>query len=309
MQGDLREKTQKIVTIILQTAGYEVEAADEHFNLSAIGDDDSYVVLISDDPEEIETFCHLTFRLRIGGQTEVCKKILVTFTGVGGTASDCVRWGEAEIARYAGEAALARIFGRRLVFDESRPAIRQEEQARSAIRHLPVKISERDAAILSGTTRGKVRCRFVPYWCCHCTSTGSQSVMNKKVSFEGEQHRGVNAINGTEIEMSLQDAVDTMMPDDCEVLTAKIPREEVEESVVSRMIKNLTQRVRFKKEEGDTVFYQEETLKPKKENINAEVALVYVPFWQIEARDRVVEVNAFTGEVMGVPSDEGVEIF
>ncbi|MBP2146325.1 hypothetical protein J2129_001779 [Methanofollis sp. W23] len=307
MQGDLREKTREIVTIILQTAGYEVEEADEHFDLSAIGDDDSYVVLISDDPQEIKTFCHLTFRLKAGGQTEICRKVLVSFSSR--AAGDCTCWGEAEIARYAGEVALARIFGRRLVLDERGPATRQEGQARSAIRHLPVKVSDRDAAILSGTTRGKTRCRFVPYWCCHCTSTGSQSVMNKVVSFEREQHQGVNAINGTRMEMHLTDAVDTTMPDDCEVLTAKIPREEVEETVVADMIKDLTQRVRFKKEEGDAVFYQEETLKPKRENITAEVALVYVPIWQVEARDRVVEVNAFTGEVMGMPSDEGVEIF
>jgi hypothetical protein len=307
MEGDLREKTQEIVTIILQAAGYDVEAADEHFDLSAIGNDDSYVVLISDDPEEVQTFCHLTFRLRTGGETEVCRKILVTFTGAP-SECECDCWGEAEIARYAGEAALARIFGRRLVFDGRRPSP-LGGQARSAIRHLPVKVSDRDAAILSGTTRGKARCRFVPYWCCHCTSTGSRSVMSKVVSFEAEQDHGINAINGTKMEMSLQDAVDTAMPDDCEVLTAKIPREEVEETAVVEMIKDLTQRVRFKKEEGDAVFYQEETLKPKRENITAEVTLVYVPIWQIEARDRVVEVNAFTGEVMGVPSDEGVEIF
>ncbi|QYZ79618.1 hypothetical protein E2N92_09340 [Methanofollis formosanus] len=306
MEGDLRERTQDIVAMILNAAGYEVESADELFDLSAVGNDDSYVVLISDNPAECERFCHRTFKMRIGEETEECRKILVTFDGAP-VAEHCTCWGEEEIVRYAGEAALARIFGRRVVLDEAAP-VRSRGQTRSAIRHLPIKVSERDASILSGT-RGKARCRFVPYWCCHCTSTGSQSVMNRVVSFEGERNDGINAINGTRMEMMLGDAVDTMMPDDCEVLTPKIPRDEVEETTVAAMIKDLTQRVRIKKEEGDAVFYQEETLKPKKENITAEVALVYVPVWQVEGRDRVVEVNAFTGEVMSVPSDEGVEIF
>ncbi|QSZ67660.1 hypothetical protein RJ40_09145 [Methanofollis aquaemaris] len=306
MEGDLRERTQDIVAMILNASGYEVEAADELFDLSAVGDKDSYVVLISDNQEECDRFCHRTFRLRNGEHTEVCRKILVTFDGAL-AAEHCTCWGEEEIARYAGEVALARIFGRKFVLDEAVP-VGRGGQTKSAIRHLPIKVGERDAAILSGT-RGKARCRFVPYWCCHCTSTGSQSVMNRVVSFEAERNDGINAINGTRMEMSLGDAVDTMMPDGCEVLTPKIPREGIEETAVAAMIQNLTQRVRIKKEEGDTVFYREEILKPKKENITTEVAMVYVPVWQVEGRDRVVEVNAFTGEVMGMPSDEGVEIF
>ena len=84
------------------------------------------------------------------------------------------------------------------------------------------------------------------------------------------------------------------MPENCEVLTPKIRKEDAEVQVVAAMVENLTQRVRIKREEGDTIYYQEETLKPDRKNITTEVTLVYVPVWEIEARYKIVEVNAYT---------------
>lgn len=304
----MRERTQDIVTMILKSAGYGVECADEPFDLSAVGDRDCYVVLISDDADEIGRFDGMRFRIKQGEEIGECRKILVTFNPAA-HVDNCTVWGEAEVARYAGEAALARIFGRTLSLGGSTPA----SPARYAgigggILHLPVRVSDRNAATISGT-RGEVRCRFVPYWCYHCTSTGSQTVFSRKVSFDADRWGGMNAINGSKMEMTLSDAVDTPMPEDCEVLQPKIAKEDAEKQTVNNLIAELTQKVRFRKEEGDAVFYQEETLRPDRKNISTDITLVYVPVWEIEGKSRIVEVNAYTGEILAMPMDEGVEVF
>ncbi|TAJ45816.1 hypothetical protein [Methanofollis fontis] len=317
MECDLRERTQDIVSDILEAAGYDVECTDESFDLSAIGDDDSYIVLISDDEDEIRRFDGRTFRLRRGDESEVCGKIVVTFRRVSGLSS--MLWGREDIARFAGQAALARIFGHRMALEATAsPTITVEGRGtRGAapmsrggipILHLPIQITDNNAQIIAGK-RGTVRCRFVPYWCYHCTSTGSETVGNHRVSFEADISGGLNAINGSTMEMQLSDATDIPMPEDAGVLTPKTTKEKASASLLNEMIETLTQRVRIKREEGDTVYYQVETLKPDPANITIDLNLVYVPVWEIESRDKIVEVNAFTGEILAMPMDEGVEIF
>jgi hypothetical protein len=308
MEGEMRERTQEIVVTILESAGYSVECADEPFDLSAVGDRDCYVVLISDDATEISRFDGRRFRIRQGEEIEECRKLLVTFDPKA-RADNCTIWSEGEIARYAGEAALARIFGRVISLGRSTPL----SPARYAgigngILHLPIRVSDRNAMTIAGI-RGEVHCRFVPYWCYHCTSSGSQTVFSRLVSFDADRWGGLNAINGSKMEMTLADAEDTPMPEDGEVLQPKITKEDAEDQTVNGLIAELTQRVRFRKEEGDTVSYQEETLKPDRKNISAEITQVYVPVWEIKGKNRIVEVNAYTGEILTMPMDEGVEIF
>ncbi|WP_298666623.1 hypothetical protein [uncultured Methanofollis sp.] len=304
----MRERTQEIVTTILESAGYGVECADEPFDLSAVGDRDCYVVLISDDADEIGNFDGRRFRIRQGEEIGECQKILVTFDA-GARAENCTIWGEEEIARYAGEAALARIFGRTFSLGKSaKTSLPGNAMSMGGILHLPVRVSDRNAISISGT-RGEAHCRFVPYWCCHCTSSGSQTVFSRRVSFDADRWGGLNAINGSKMEMKLSDAINSTMPEDCEVLQPKIAKEEAENQTVNDLITELTQKVRFRKEEGDAIFYQEETLKPDRRNISTEITLVYVPVWEIEGKNRIVEVNAYTGEILAMPMDEGVEIF
>jgi hypothetical protein len=308
MEGEMRERTQDIVTKILESAGYGVECADEPFDLSAVRDRDCYVVLISDETDEIGRFDGMRFRIRLGEEIGECRKVLVTFNP-SARADTCIIWGEDDIARYAGEAALARIFGRTLSLDRNTPASPVGHAGTGGgILHLPVKVSDRNAAAISGI-RGEAHCRFVPYWCYHCTSSGSQTVFSRQVSFDADRWGGLNAINGSKMEMKLADAVDTPLPEDCEVLQPKIAKEDAENQTVNNLIAELTQKVRFRKEEGDTVSYQEETLKPDRRNISIEVTQVYVPVWEIQGKNRIVEVNAYTGEILTMPMDEGVEIF
>ena len=78
--------------------------------------------------------------------------------------------------------------------------------------------------------------------------------------------------------------------------------------IVNELIDRLTQKVRIKQEKGDAIFYEEKILKPDKKNITIDAKQVYIPVWQIRGK-KIVEVNAFTGELLSEPMDEGVEVF
>ena len=74
--------------------------------------------------------------------------------------------------------------------------------------------------------------------------------------------------------------------------------------MVAELIERLTQKVRIKQEKGDAIFYEEKILKPDRKNITVDTKQVYIPVWQIRGK-KIVEVNAFTGELLSEPMDEG----
>ena len=98
------------------------------------------------------------------------------------------------------------------------------------------------------------------------------------------------------------------VPFGSEIVPARLVREDVEGQIVREVIDRLTQRLRFRYEKGDAIFYEEKTLKPDRSNIKVDLEIIYVPVWQVRGGSRIVEVNAFTGEVLSMPMDEGVEL-
>ena len=97
-------------------------------------------------------------------------------------------------------------------------------------------------------------------------------------------------------------------PVGAEVSDPHIRKDEATERIVNELIDRLTQKVRIKQEKGDAIFYEEKILKPDKKNISVDTRQVYIPIWQIRGK-KIVEINAFTGELLSEPMDEGVEIF
>jgi SepF-like predicted cell division protein (DUF552 family) len=75
------------------------------------------------------------------------------------------------------------------------------------------------------------------------------------------------------------------------------------------LIKKLTRRVRIKTTSGDAIFAEEKEFRPNEDNIEFTIDKVYVPVWQVRGKKDIVEVNAYTGQELSLPSDEGCEIF
>jgi len=319
MEQDMREKARNAMRLILEAAKFEVEEVDEPLDLSAVRDGECVLVLCSNDAELVGQFDKTNYSLMVDDHEMTCKKLLFTLEK-DITTENCTQWGVGEFVQYAGEAVLADIVEQELKLDltpgkakakkaaaaaEEAPA--EDEHSGISILHFPVKLSEQ-AAIRTAGIQGAAKLRFMPYYLIHYTSSGEQVYKDRRIPFDADGWGAINAINGIKLDLDGTKVEDSEIPANAEVSDAHITKEEASERMVTELIERLTQKVRIKQEKGDAIFYEEKTLKPDRKNITVDTKQVYIPVWQIRGK-KIVEVNAFTGELLSEPMDEGVEVF
>jgi hypothetical protein len=321
MEHDMREKAKNAMRLILEAARFEVEEVDDPLDLSAVRDGTCLLVLCSNDSDIIGQFDKTNYSLMIDDHEMSCKKLLFSIDKEIVT-ENCIQWGVDEFVRYTGEAVLADILGRELALDltpskgkktpgaiasSDKEAKQKEEPSGITIPHYPIKVTEQ-AAIRIGGVQGAAKLRFIPYFLFHYTSSGEQVYKDRRIPFDADGWGAINAINGIKIELDGKQVEETEIPGGSEVSDPHIRKEEATERIVNELIDRLTQKVRIKQEKGDAIFYEEKILKPDKKNITVDTRQVYIPVWQIRGK-KIVEINAFTGELLSEPMDEGVEIF
>jgi hypothetical protein len=319
MEPEMREKAKNAMRLILEAARFDVEEVDDPLDLSAVREGVCLLVLCSNDRNMISQFDKTNYSLMIDDHEMSCKKLLFSIDK-DSTTENCIQWGVDEFVRYTGEAVLADILNRELALDLTpqkgrKPAIQSAAGAAAAppepsgisIPHFPVKLTEQ-AAIRAAGIQGTAKLRFIPYYLFHYTSSGEQVYKDRRIPFDADGWSSLNAINGIKIDLDGKQVEDTEIPGGAEVCNPHIRKEEASERMVNDLIDRLTQKVRIKQEKGDAIFYEEKILKPDKKNITVDTKQVYVPVWQIRGK-KIIEVNAFTGELLSEPMDEGVEVF
>jgi hypothetical protein len=321
MEHDMREKAKNAMRLILEAARFEVEEVDEPLDLSAVRDSICLLVLCSNDSDLIGQFDKTNYNLMIDDHEMNCKKLLFSIDKDIAT-ENCIHWGVDEFVRFTGEAVLADILNRELALDltpskgkktpvtaasAGQEVPRKEESSGITIPHYPVKITEQ-AAMRTGGVQGTAKLRFIPYYLFHYASSGEQIYKDRRIPFDADGWGAINAINGIKIDLDDKMVEEKEIPVGAEVSDPHIRKDEATERIVNELIDRLTQKVRIKQEKGDAIFYEEKILKPDKKNISVEARQVYIPIWQIRGK-KIVEVNAFTGELLSEPMDEGVEVF
>ncbi|MEM2124081.1 MAG: hypothetical protein QXL43_01945, partial [Methanolinea sp.] len=252
------------------------------------------------------------------------EKLLFSLAPVTGAQGITV-WGRDEFVTLYGEAALARILSRPFSVPLGRArgegkgtaapaAARGGEEAAEGggergivIPHLPIRVTK-NAALQIAKIQGTVALRFMPFWYYTYRSSGEQVYKEHRVPFDAEGEGALNAINGLKFEGEMGSVVEEGIPAGAEVVPPKITQEEAREKILSEVAESLTHRVRIRQVAGDAISYEEKVLRPDRRNIEVNVREVYVPVWQVRGK-KIVEVNAFSGEILSVPMDEGVEIF
>ena len=316
MEHDMREKAKNAMRLILEAARYEVEEVDDPLDLSAVRDSTCLLVLCSNDGDLIGQFDKTNYSLMIDDHEMNCKKLLFSMDKAV-TTENCIQWGVDEFVRYTGEAVLADILDRELALDltpakakkaaVTAAAAKEEEPSGITIPHLPIKITEQTAIRTAGV-QGVAKLRFIPHFLFHYTSSGEQVYKDRRIPFDADGWGAINAINGIKIDIDGKQVEETEIPGGAEVCDSHIRKDEVSERIVAELIERLTQKVRIKQEKGDAIFYEEKILKPDRKNITIDSKQIYIPVWQIRGK-KIVEVNAFTGELLSEPMDEGCEVF
>lgn len=319
MEPEMREKAKNAMRLILEAARFDVEEVDDPLDFSAVREGVCLLVLCSNEKDMISQFDKTNYSLMIDDHEMNCKKLLFSLDKDTAT-ENCIQWGVDEFVRYTGEAVLADILNRELALDltpskSRRPqgsssagsATASQEPSGISIPHFPIKLTEQ-AAIRAAGVQGMAKLRFIPYYLFHYTSTGEQVYKDRRIPFDADGWSALNAINGIKIDLDGKQVEETDIPGGAEVCNPHIRKEEATERMVNELIDHLTQKVRIKQEKGDAIFYEEKILKPDRKNINVDAKQVYIPVWQIRGK-KIVEVNAFTGELLSEPMDEGVEVF
>jgi len=298
---------------ILETAGYDCELEEGPFNLSAVKDNKCIIVLCSDDRELLQRFDQTPYTIVLGGAKTRCDKII--FTGIAYfQPKESELWTREKFSKYIVDAAFARIYGER--FDLSAPSFAYVGPSApptlppvGADMMIPIRISAQDAVRVS-RERGNPQTvlRMIPYWYYTYTSMGDATYKGKSVSFDDSGSGWMNAINGTPGNFEGVTPEPGEIPQDATVVQPTTSKEEIKEQIRTGLIKKLTKRVRIKTTSGDAIFAEEREFKPSDDDIEIKIQKVYIPVWQVRGKD-IVEVNAFTGEELTVPSDEGCEVF
>ncbi|MCX6686751.1 MAG: hypothetical protein NTV10_09005 [Methanoregula sp.] len=314
MEHETREKARNAMRLILEAARFEVDEVDEPLDLSAVREGICLLVLCSNEKNVIAQFDKTNYSLMVNDHEMNCKKLLFTLEKEIAT-ENCVHWGVDEFVRFAGEAVLADILDRELALDlsgtkekkVSAPSPVSQEKSGITLSHFPVKVTEQ-AAMRTAGIQGTAKLRFIPYFLFHYKSIGEQVYKDRRIPFDADGWGAINAINGIKIELDGKQVVEDEIPGGAEVADPHIAKEEAAERIINELIERLTQKVRIKHEKGDAIFYEEKILKPDKKNITVDSKQVYIPVWQIRGK-KIVEVNAFNGELLSEPMDEGVEVF
>ena len=311
MDSEMRDRAREAVRRILEAASYEVEDLERPLDLSAIGTGECILVLCSDDGGEIGQFDRTNYRCRLGEKEVTSRKLLFTLNDPVRT-EHCIRWGIGDLEWFAGKAAIASVLGQSLALDLGHApaafasAMPAPGEAGPELPHVPVKVDEKRARAISGESGAGIL-RFIPYWRYHYRSSGQKGYGNQVVTFNAEKKGAINAINGAETGEELGQAEVSPVPISAVVLQPMVQKGEAEEKLRTRVIDELTQKVRMKQAKGDTIFYEERIFKPERKDIEIDLELVHVPVWQFRGK-KFVELNAVTGVVLTEPMDTGAEL-
>ncbi|MDR3102159.1 MAG: hypothetical protein LBU24_02840 [Methanocalculaceae archaeon] len=299
---------------VLETAGYDTEGEQGLFNLSAIRGKKCLLVLCSDDINLLQRFDMTPYTIMLEDTKVMCDKLI--FTGnTDFRPKEADIWSREQLERYIAAATMARIYSEQFDLDELLPVVSDTAAPpllplSGVVRDLllPIRITGRDAVKIAHQ-EGPMVLRMIPYWYYQYTSRGEAGYKGKVVNFEDEGSGWVNAINGLAADFGEVVPVPGMVPADADVMSPVNSKTEITERVCEDLMQKLTKRVRIKTVSGDAIFAEEKEFRPSRDDIKVTVEKVYVPVWQIRGKKDIVEVNAYTGEELTVPSDEGCEVF
>ncbi len=316
MEQRIRERAVKVISEILKMAEYEVHPAPAPLDLSAGTGNICYVIMCSDDRNEITQFVETEYAIQTGSEKNICNKLLVTFdTTI--YADGCSIWYPKDFAQYAGEASLAKVLDRttNLRINGNSASDTTENKTFDdnttdkipRISHLPVNISRAAAEDKAGIA-GVVSLRFIPFWLFSYKSKGSASFSGQTVSFDNSGRGALNGINGTLVDINHEAVTRREISGQSIILTPSINQNEAIKRITAHLVKSMSKQVKARQVKGDAIFYEEKLLAPSTDNIEVDISEVYLPVWQIKGK-KIVEINASTGEILSEPMDNGVEIF
>jgi len=151
--------------------------------------------------------------------------------------------------------------------------------------------------------------KFVPFWKYTYSVESERRFRSKVFSITGEGKGFLNALNKTKEDMELEGLeAPTRIPAVVyEVKRASVNKQQAEKMLLDEIIEENTREMRINNTEGQAIIYEQRSVKPKSEDIELKVELVYIPVWEVKGKRNSLEINAYNAEVLEEPVDEDAE--
>lgn len=168
------------------------------------------------------------------------------------------------------------------------------------------------AAAAGKSTFGEVKdviLKFIPYWKYTYTLKVDRKVGNDYIKMAASGDGLYNAVNGIEDDIELGDiGTQTEIPDIEYVMKQpKLTKEEAQKQILEKLKKQHTQEVKSNDTDAQSIIYQNKTFRPLEKDFEIRIHLVFASVWEVQGKKGCLEINAYNGQPLLTPTDDGAE--
>ena len=92
-----------------------------------------------------------------------------------------------------------------------------------------------------------------------------------------------------------------------ELKRPNVDKKQAEKILLDFIKEENTREIRFNNTEGQAVIYEHSSISPRSDEIQLDMELVYIPFWEVKGKRNSLEINAYNAKVLEEPVDEDAE--
>ncbi|MDY9927568.1 hypothetical protein [Methanosarcina sp.] len=151
--------------------------------------------------------------------------------------------------------------------------------------------------------------KFVPFWKYSYNVEAEKRFRSKVMSITGEGKGFLNALNKSKENMEIEGlGAPTRIPAvQYEIKRPNVDKKQAEKVLLDLIIQENTREMRFNNLEGQAIIYEQKSISPKADEIELDMELVYIPFWEVKGKRNSLEINAYNAGVLEEPIDEDAE--
>ncbi|MDV0446067.1 hypothetical protein MmiAt1_16770 [Methanimicrococcus sp. At1] len=151
--------------------------------------------------------------------------------------------------------------------------------------------------------------KFVPYWKYTYTLKVDRKVGNDQIKMAASGEGLVNAVNGIEDDIELGEiGTQTEIPDIEYVMKQpKMTKEEAQKIILEKLKRQHTQEVKSNDMDAQSIIYQNKTFRPQEKDFEIKVTQIFASVWEVQGKKDCLELNAYNGQPLSNPADDGAE--
>lgn len=189
---------------------------------------------------------------------------------------------------------------------------RADKKETLAIRASAIKMPVERAAAAGKASFGDVKdvtLKFIPYWKYTYTLKVDRKMGSDHVKMAASGGGLLNAVNGIEDNIELGEiGTQTEIPDIEYVMKQpKMTKEEAQKTILEKLKREHTQEVKSNDTDAQSIIYQNKTFRPQEKDFEIKVSQVFASVWEVQGKKDCLEINAYNGQPLVNPADDGAE--